>query len=116
MLPSETEKHFSEPMMPENEIVLPRSAKGSTVQFLPARSPDKMSIVVIGSRDGKASRCPIAVYLKPSDLGQWVAAPQEGLEERTKSYSAWRPGAQFEEFDADEDCDTIPFDPGFQIC
>lgn len=116
MLPSKAEKQFSEPTMPENEIVLPRSAKGSEVHFLPAQSSDKMSIVIIGSRDGKASRCPIALYLKPSDLGNWVAAPQDGLKEETKSHSAWRSGAKFEEFDADEDCDTIPYDPGFQIC
>lgn len=116
MLPSEAEKQFSEPTMPEKAVVLPRSAKGRTVHFLPALSPEKMAIVVIGSRDGKASRCPIAVYLKPEDLGQWVAAPQEGLEEATQSDATWRSNAQYEEFDADEDCDTIPYDPGFQIC
>lgn len=116
MLPRGAEKQFSEPTMPENEIVLPRSAKGSTVHFLPGQSPGTMSIVIIGSRDGKASRCPIAVYLKPSDLGQWIAAPQDGLEEATKSDGACRSSAQYEEFDSDEDCDTIPYDPGFHIC
>lgn len=115
MLPNGPDEQFTDPMMPEQLVVLPRSAKGRKVQFLPAQSSQQMSIVVIGSRDGDTSCCPIAVYLKPSDLGQWINAPQDGLEEGTKSNS-WRAGAQFEEWDPQEDCDAMPYDPGFQIC
>lgn len=115
MLLNGSQSQFGEPTTPEKEIVLPRSARERAVHFLPAQSPKKMSIVVIGSRDRGTPSCSTAVYLQPSDLGQWIPAPQEGLEEVTKSSSNWRAEARFEEFDADEDCDLVPFDPNLQI-
>jgi hypothetical protein len=94
-----------------NEIVLPRSARSRSIYFFPRKETHSNHKVVIGSREGGAALHPVVIYLSDSDLGEWIAVEEAehfGIGEKR------RVDSMREQFDSDDDCDMIPYDPNFQ--
>lgn len=109
---------------PSETIFLPRSARERSVHFFPPREPSakkqshgeipdspRNSTLIIGPRYGPKPSPPIGVYLNETDLGPWINIHDKEGEERMRPPKRRFTGA-FEEFDADDDCDIIPFDDG----
>lgn len=97
-------------LVPRETIFLPRSSRNRSVQFFPPQLPEGKSTVIIGPRYGAHSSSAIGVYLSEKDLGGWVDVAEKEGEEVRLSGPLQRLEGQFEEFNAEPDCDIIPFD------
>jgi hypothetical protein len=108
--PPATTKHV---FVPKETILLPRSARDRVVSFYPhIRADDDLGgVLILGSRSGAESMTspPIGVYLSESALGGWVEAGDEDGVGNGEGWRQQRLEGMFEEFDAEEDCDLIPF-------
>ncbi|KAJ5174459.1 uncharacterized protein N7482_000336 [Penicillium canariense] len=96
-------------LVPEESILLPRSARIRSVQFFPPATAGGNATVVIGPRYGKHPAPSIGIYLQEKDLGAWVAADPAMIGRRLcMPEDRWT--GEFEDFDELQDCDIIPFD------
>jgi hypothetical protein len=102
------------PATPANEVVLPRSARSRRVQFFPGRRPASDGIVVVGPRDGDQPAGAFVIYLPAGSLGDWKPV-DEASEMDISDESRRGREPLFEDFDAEDDCDLIPFDPNFNV-
>ena len=99
-------------LVPKNTIILPRSARHRMVRFFPNLKGGTNSLLLIDSQHCEAPAPPIGIYLSEDHLGEWVEV-EKGLASQDGNCSQRRAEPLFEMFDAEDDCDLIPYDPDF---
>ncbi|KAM0252155.1 hypothetical protein ACHAQJ_007813 [Trichoderma viride] len=97
---------------PKETIFLPRSARVSTVQYLPPNADisGNRSVIVVGPRSGKCARPGFCIYLTEQDLGEWIDPAKKPEEESRLLPGQQRLSRMYEMFHTEKDCDVIPCD------
>ena len=99
-------------LTPAIPVILPQSAQGRTVRLFPYWNESDTHFLLLGSRRSESVAPPIGVYLREKKLGGWVEVNPQAMHEDGGNLSM-RCHDFFEPFDAEDDCDLIPFDPNF---
>lgn len=90
--------------VPGETILLPRSSRNRSVQFLPPKLPGTDARVIIGPRHGGDPAPPVVMCFRETDLGTWVDMRDVKYDSDAQNWKTSLDSMIEKPWDEDEDC------------